>query len=99
MRKRKKLQSAKTHMKHRFFYAKVSFMSSTKINCLIKAEITVEVIAENPMFPVTGTIKWCTEHYRDCAIAETIQIDNVIEMSREDYIEFRKLGRGVNAIL
>lgn len=66
-----------------------------KIGCLI----TVEVIAENPMFPVTGTIKWCTVHYRDCAIAETIQIDNVIEMSREDYIEFRKLGRGVNAIL
>ena len=99
MRKRKNLQSAKTHMKHRFFYAKVSFMSSTKINCLIKAEITVEVIAEKPMFPVTGTIKWCTVHYRDCAIAETIQIDNVIEMSREDYIEFRKLGRGVNAIL
>lgn len=99
MRKRKKLQSAKTHMKHRFFYAKVSFMSSREINCLIKAEITVEVIAENPIFPVTGAIKWCTVHYRDCAIAKTIQIDNVIEMSREDYIEFRKLGRGVNAIL
>lgn len=99
MRKRKNLQSAKTQKKHRFFYAKVSFMSSTEIGSLTKAEITVEVIAANPMFPVSGAIKWCTEHYRDCAIAKTIQIDNVIEMSRGDYIEFRKLGRGVNARL
>lgn len=74
-------------------------MSSTDINSLIKAEITVEVIAANPMVPVTGIIKWCTEHYRDCAIAETIQIDNVIEMSKEDYLDFKKLGRGTNAKL
>lgn len=99
MRKRKNLQSAKTHMKHRYFYANVSFMSAIKLNTITRAEVTVEAIGERPFFPVTGTIKWCAEQYKDVALIETIQVNNVIEMSKEDYLDYKKLGRGTNAKL
>lgn len=99
MRKRKSLQSAKTAKKHRYFYANVSFMSAIQLNAITRAEVTVEAIGERPFFPVTGTIKWCAEQYKDVALVETIQVNNVIEMSKEDYLDFKKLGRGTNAKL
>lgn len=74
-------------------------MSSTQLNTITRAEVTVEAIGERPFFPVTGTIKWCTQQYKDVAMVETIQVNNVIEMSKEDYLDFKKLGRGTNAKL
>lgn len=100
MRKHKKnLRPRKVEKKHRYFYANVSFMSAIKLNTITRVEVTVEAIGERPFFPVIGTIKWCAEQYKDVALIETIQVNNVIEMSKEDYLDFKKLGRGTNTKL
>lgn len=96
---KKNLRHRKVEKKHRYFYANVSFMSAIQPNIITRAEVTVEAIGERPFFPVTRIIKWCAEQYKDVALIETIQVNAVIEMSKEDYLDFMKLGRGTKAKL
>lgn len=76
--------------KKRFYYAVVSFMRNDNDRVWSKGSVTVMNDSDSALFPLMETIKQVGEVYSDIANLATLQIDNCIEISREDYNTFNE---------
>ena len=76
--------------KKRFYYAVVSFMRKGNDRVWSKASVTVMNDSNSSLFPLMDTIKQVGEVYSDIANLASLQIDNCIEISKEDYNAFRE---------
>lgn len=74
--------------KKRFYYAVVSFMRKDNDRVWSKGSVTVMNDSNSALFPLMETIKQVGEKYSDIANLATLQIDNCIEISKEDYNAF-----------
>lgn len=87
----------RTAPKKRYWYANISFMNSKKANVVVRAELVVEVSAKDyKFFPVTGAILWARQKWSEICIKETLQVNSVIEISREDYENFKAMRKEEN---
>ena len=78
-------------MKKRYFYVVASFMRKDKANTLSKVEFTFMKDDGSELFPLMEAIKVISEGYSEIADPATIQFDNCIEISKEDYDAFNNL--------
>lgn len=76
--------------KKRFYYAVVSFMRKDNDRVWSKGSVTVMNDSNSALFPLMETIKQVVEVYSDIANLASLQIDNCIEISKEDYNAFRE---------
>lgn len=76
--------------KKRFYYAVVSFMRKDNDRVWSKGSVTVMNDSNSALFPLMETIKQVGEVYSDIANLASLQIDNCIEISKEDYNAFRE---------
>ena len=78
-------------MKKRYFYVVVSFMRKDIANSWRKVEFTFMKGDGSALFPLMEAIKVISEGYSEIADPATIQFDNCIEISKEDYEAFNNL--------
>lgn len=76
--------------KKRFYYAVVSFMRKDNDRVWSKGSVTVMNDGNSALFPLMETIKQVGEVYSGIANLASLQIDNCIEISKEDYNAFRE---------
>lgn len=79
--------------KKRFYYAVVSFMRKDNDRVWSKGSVSVMNDSNSALFPLMETIKQVGEVYSDIANLATLQIDNCIEISKEDYNAFRERSK------
>lgn len=79
-------------MKKKYFYVVASFMRKDIANTWRKVDFTIMKVDGSVLFPLTDVFKAINEGYSEIADPATIQIDNCIEISKEDYETFNKLN-------
>lgn len=72
-------------MKKKYFYVVASFMRKDIANTLSKVDFTIMKDDGSVLFPLMEAIKVISEGYSEIADSATIQFDNYIEISKEDY--------------
>ena len=75
-------------MKKRYFYVVASFMRKDIDNTWRKVDFTFMKDDGSALFPLMEAIKVLSEGYSEIADPATIQFDNYIEISKEDYEAF-----------
>lgn len=81
-------------MKTKYYYFRVSFMSKVQKDTIVRSDASVASkgkLFQKNRFPLMEAIKFATEYFKDTAIPESIIIDKVTEISKEDYEEFNAL--------
>ena len=78
-------------MKKRYFYVVASFMRKDIANSLSKVEFTFMKEYGSALFPLMEAINLISEGYSEIVDPATIQFDNCIEISKEDYEAFNNL--------
>lgn len=79
-------------MKKRYFYVVASFMRKDIANTWRKVDFTIMKDDGSSLFPLMEAIKVINEGYSKIADPETIQFDNYLEISKEDYEAYNKLN-------
>ena len=79
-------------MKKRYFYVVASFMRKDIANTWRKVDFTIMKDDGSSLFPLMEAIKVINEGYSEIADPETIQFDNYLEISKEDYEAYNKLN-------
>lgn len=79
-------------MKKRYFYVVASFMRKDIANTLCKTGLTIMKDDGSALFPLIEAIKVISEGYSEIADPATIQFDNYLEISKEDYEAYNKLN-------
>lgn len=79
--------------KNRYFYGVASFMRKDATNTLAKVDFTVMMDNGSALFPLMKAIKTISEGYSKIAELSTIQFDNYVEISKEDYDAYNKLKK------
>lgn len=79
-------------MKKRYFYVVASFMRKDIDNTWCKVDFTFMKDDGSALFPLVEAIKAINEGYSEIADPATIQFDNYIEISKEDYEAYNKLN-------
>lgn len=93
MRKHKNLHSVKSikkQPKFRYFYAKSSFMLADR-DTLMRVDLTART--QERFFSVSEAMRQVEVTHRDKAICSSIQIDCVIEISKEDYEAINRIRK------
>lgn len=79
-------------MKKRYFYVVASFMRKDIANTWRKVDFTImRMMDGSALFPLMEAFKAINEGYSEIADPATIQFDNCIEISKEDYEAFNNL--------
>lgn len=78
-------------MKKRYFYVVASFMRKDIANTLRKVDFTFMKDDGSALFPLMEAFKAINEGYSEIVDPATIQFDNYIEISKEDYEAFNNL--------
>ena len=78
-------------MKKRYFYLVASFMRKDITNSWLKVDFTFMKDDGSALFPLMEAFKAINEGYSEIAVPTTIQFDNCIEISKEDYEAFNNL--------
>lgn len=78
-------------MKKRYFYVVTSFMRKDVANTWRKIDFTFTRDDGSALFPLMEAFKVISEGYSEIADPATIQFDNYIEISKEDYEAFNNL--------
>ena len=78
-------------MKKRYFYVVASFMRKDIANSWSKVDFTFMKDDGSALFPLMEAINVISEGYSEIVDPATIQFDNCIEISKEDYEAFNKL--------
>lgn len=78
-------------MKKRYFYVVASFMRKDVANTWRKIDFTFTRDDGSALFPLMEAIKVISEGYSEIADPATIQFDNYLEISKEDYEAYNKL--------
>lgn len=78
-------------MKKRYFYVVASFMRKDIAKTQSKVDLTIMKEDGSALFPLMEAIKVISEGYSEIADPATIQFDNCIEISKEDYEAFNNL--------
>ena len=78
-------------MKKRYFYVVASFMRKDIAKSLSKVDFTFMKDDGSELFPLMEAINVISEGYSEIVDPATIQFDNCIEISKEDYEAFNKL--------
>ncbi len=78
-------------MKKRYFYVVASFMRKDIANSWRKVDFTFMKDDGSALFPLMEAFKAINEGYSEIADPATIQFDNCIEISKEDYEAFNNL--------
>lgn len=78
-------------MKKRYFYVVASFMRKDIANTWRKVDFTFMKDDGSALFPLIEAFKAINEGYSEIADPATIQFDNYIEISKEDYEAFNNL--------
>lgn len=78
-------------MKKRYFYVVASFMRKDMVNTWRKVDFTIMKDDGPALFPLMEAFKAINEGYSEIADPATIQFDNSIEISKEDYEAFNNL--------
>ena len=78
-------------MKKRYFYVVASFMRKDIAKTQSKIDLTVMKEDGSALFPLMEAIKVISEGYSEIADPATIQFDNYLEISKEDYEAFNNL--------
>ena len=84
-------------MKKRYFYVVASFMRKDIAKTQSKIDLTVMKEDGSALFPLMEAIKVISEGYSEIADPATIQFDNYLEISKEDYEAFNNLKNLVKA--
>lgn len=79
-------------MKKRYFYVVASFMRKDIANTWRKIDFTIMKDDGSALFPLMEAIKAINEGYSEIADPATIQFDNYLEISKEDYEAYNKLN-------
>ena len=79
-------------MKKRYFYVVASFMRKDIANTWRKVDFTIMKDDGSALFPLMEAFKAINEGYSEIADPATIQFDNCIEISKEDYDAFNNLN-------
>lgn len=69
--------------KYKYFYFVASFMRSDKEGMIQKVDFSVSTDLEK--FPLMSAIRCVEDYYNSVAVARTIHIDNVLEITKGDY--------------
>lgn len=72
-------------MKKRYFYVVASFMRKDITKTQNKVDFTIMKEDGSALFPLMEAIKVISEGYSEIVDPATIQFDNYIEISKEDY--------------
>lgn len=78
-------------MKKRYFYVVASFMRKDIANTWRKVDFTIMKDDGSALFPLMEAIKVINEGYSEIADPATLQFDNCIKISKEDYEAFNNL--------
>ena len=78
-------------MKKRYFYVVASFMRKDIANTQSKVDFTIMKNDGSALFPLVEATKVISEGYSKIVYPATIQFDNCIEISKEDYEAFNNL--------
>lgn len=78
-------------MKERYFYVVASFMRKDIANTWRKVDFTFTRDDGSALFPLMEATKVISEGYSKIVDPATIQFDNCIEISKEDYEAFSNL--------
>nr|DAG46313.1 MAG TPA: hypothetical protein [Bacteriophage sp.] len=79
-------------MKKRYFYVVASFMRKDIANTWRKVDFTIMKGDGSALFPLMEAFKVISEGYSEIADPATIQFDNYLEISKEDYEAYNKLN-------
>lgn len=79
-------------MKKRYFYVVASFMRKDIAKTQNKVDLTIMKEDGSALFPLMEAIKVVSEGYSEIADPATIQFDNYLEISKEDYEAYNKLN-------
>ena len=79
-------------MKKRYFYVVASFMRKDVANAWRKVDFTIMKDDGSALFPLMEAFKAINEGYSEIADPATIQFDNYLEISKEDYEAYNKLN-------
>lgn len=80
--------------KTKYYYGVASFMRSDMENTRMTTCFTVETSGEH--FPLMGSIKYVLDKFKDIATPNTVIIDSVFEVSKEDSDNFRDWINNIN---
>lgn len=80
--------------KTKYYYGVASFMRSDMKNTRMTTCFTVETSGEH--FPLMGSIKYVLDKFKDIATHNTVIIDSVFEVSKEDSDNFRDWINNIN---
>lgn len=79
-------------MKKKYFYVVASFMRKDIANTWRKVVFTIMKDDGSALFPLMEAFKVISEGYSEIADPATIQFDNYLEISKEDYEAYNKLN-------
>nr|WP_287856011.1 hypothetical protein [Prevotella sp.] len=79
-------------MKKRYFYVVASYMRKDIANTWCKVVFTIMKDDGSASFPLMEAFKVISEGYSEIADPATIQFDNYLEISKEDYEAYNKLN-------
>lgn len=79
-------------MKKRYFYVVASYMRKDIANTWCKVVFTIMKDDGSALFPLMEAFKVISEGYSEIADSATIQFDNYLEISKEDYEAYNKLN-------
>ena len=79
-------------MKKRYFYVVASFMRKDIAKTQNKVDFTIMKEDGSALFPLMEAFKVISEGYSEIADPATIQFDNYLEISKEDYEAYNKLN-------
>lgn len=78
-------------MKKKYFYVVASFMRKDIAKTQSKVDLTIMKEDGSALFPLMEVFKAINKGYSEIADPATIQFDNCIEISKEDYEAFNNL--------
>lgn len=78
-------------MKKKYFYVVASFMRKDIAKTQSKVDLTIMKEDGSALFPLMEAFKAINKGYSEIADPATIQFDNCIEISKEDYEAFNNL--------
>lgn len=80
--------------KTKYYYGVASFMRSDMKNTRMTTCFTVETSGEH--FPLMGSIKYVLDKFKDIVTPNSVIIDSVFEVSKEDSDNFRDWINNIN---
>ena len=80
--------------KTKYYYGVASFMRKDMENTRVSVSFTVETSGEH--FPLMGSIKYVLDKYKDIVTPNSVIIDSVFEVSKEDSDNFRDWINNIN---